>query len=117
MAKFIYFENPHAFRDSTLRFCVVTPEKVNSSKFHFSTLIYITYTSTPLVRTTFRPSPRPPWRAPARPERTGAALSSHETSAAHGTISAARQRGQSEELRPTVICCENDDIISTITYL
>ena len=24
---------PHAFRDSTLRFCVLTPEKVNSSKF------------------------------------------------------------------------------------
>ena len=44
-------------------------------------------------------------------------LSSHETSAARGTISAARQRGQSEELRPTVICCENDDIISTINYL
>jgi len=71
----------------------------------------------PLLRTTFPAFSRPFWVAPAHPERTKAALDSPKANAARGIISAAHLRGQSGELRPTVICCEVADKISTINYL
>ena len=71
-----------------------------------------------LLRTTFPPFHRPRWGASVHPERTGAALGcSPKANAARGIISAAHLRGQSGELRPTVICCEVADKISTINYL
>ena len=70
-------------------------------------------------RNTFPPLPRPLWGAPAHPERAEAALgfTQAKANAARGIISAAHLRGQSGELRPTVICCEVADKISTINYL
>ena len=71
-------------------------------------------------RNTFLPFPRPLWGTLAHPERTGAALDSSKANAPPWYFSAARLRGPSGETtkpRPTVICCEVADKISTTNYL
>ena len=91
------------------------PVQISSKQSKYFTLHIFILAS--LLRTTFPPFHRPPWVAPAHPERTKAALDSPKANAARGIISAAHLRGQSGELRPTVICCEVADKISTINYL
>ena len=91
------------------------PVQISSKQSKYFTLHIFILAS--LLRTTFPPFHRPLWVAPAHPERTKAALDSPKANAARGIISAAHLRGQSGELRPTVICCEVADKISTINYL
>ena len=91
------------------------PVQISSKQSKYFTLHIFILAS--LLRTTFPPFHRPPWVAPAHPERTKATLDSPRANATRGTISAAHLRGQSGELRPTVICCEVADKISTINYL
>ena len=91
------------------------PVQISSKQSKYFTLHIFILAS--LLRTTSPPFLRPLWVAPAHPERTKAALDSPKANAARGIISAAHLRGQSGELRPTVICCEVADKISTINYL